>query len=99
LKKGAVLKTWARVREITVDAQGRVRGALYYDRQGNLHEQLANVIVVSCNGVGTPRLLLNSKSKLFPQGLANGSGMVGRNFMGTPTAFWKAFLTREWTAR
>jgi choline dehydrogenase-like flavoprotein len=82
LKKGAVLKTWARVREITVDAQGRARGALYYDRQGNLHEQLASVVVVSCNGVGTPRLLLNSKSKLFPHGLANSSGMVGRCFMG-----------------
>jgi len=66
---------------VTLDAQGRARGALYYDRQGNLQEQLASVVVVSCNGVGTPRLLLNSKSKLFPQGLANSSGMVGRNFM------------------
>jgi choline dehydrogenase-like flavoprotein len=81
LKKGAVLKTWARVREITVNEQCRVRGALYYDRQGNLNEQLAKVVVVSCNGVGTPRLMLNSKSKLFPQGLANSSGMVGKNFM------------------
>lgn len=82
LKKGAVLKTWARVREITVDGQGRVRGALYYDRSGNLHEQVASVVVVSCNAVGTPRLLLNSKSKFFPQGLANSSGMLGRCFMG-----------------
>ncbi|MGB9067861.1 MAG: GMC family oxidoreductase [Candidatus Acidiferrales bacterium] len=82
LKKGAVLKTWARVREITLDAQGRARGALYYDQQGNLKEQLASVVVVSCNGVGTPRLLLNSKSKLFPEGLANSSGMVGKCFMG-----------------
>jgi len=84
LKKGAVLKTWARVREVTVDANGRVRGAIYYDRQGNLHEQLARVVVISCNGIGTPRLLLNSKSKLFPRGLANSSGMVGRNFMAHP---------------
>jgi choline dehydrogenase-like flavoprotein len=81
LRKGAVLKTWARVGEVKVDEQGRVRGAIYYDRQGNSHEQLARVVVVSCNGVGTPRLLLNSKSKLFPQGLANSSGMVGKNFM------------------
>jgi choline dehydrogenase-like flavoprotein len=84
LKKGAVLKTWCRVREVTVDAQGRARGVIYIDRQGNLHELLAKVVVVSCNGVGTPRLLLNSKSKLFPQGLANSSGMVGRNFMVHP---------------
>ena len=81
LNKGAVLRTWARVREVTVDAAGRACGALYYDRQGNLHKQLARVVVVSCNGIGTPRLLLNSKSKLFPDGLANSSGMVGRNFM------------------
>ncbi|MBI1940013.1 MAG: GMC family oxidoreductase [Acidobacteria bacterium] len=84
LKKGAVLMTWARVREITVDAQGRARGALYYDRHGNLHEQLARVVVVCCNGVGTPRLLLNSKSKFFPDGLANSSGAVGKNFMIHP---------------
>ncbi len=87
LRKGAVLKTWARVREITVDDQGRARGALYYDRQGNLQEQLARVVVVSCNGIGTPRLLLNSKSKHFPQGLANSSGMVGKNFMLHPFRF------------
>ncbi len=84
LRKGAVLKTRSRVREITVDAAGRARGALYYDRQGELHEQLARVVVVSCNGIGTPRLLLNSKSKLFPQGLANLSGVVGKNFMMHP---------------
>ncbi len=81
VKKGVVLKTWARVREVSVDAQGRARGALYYDRQGTPHEQLARIVVICCNGVGTPRLLLNSASKLFPGGLANSSGLVGRNFM------------------
>lgn len=81
LRKGAVLKTRARVREITVDAQGRARGALYYDHQGNLHEQRAHVVVLCGNGIGTPRLLLNSKSKSFPQGLANSSGMVGKNLL------------------
>jgi choline dehydrogenase-like flavoprotein len=87
LRKGAALKTWARVREITVNAEGRANGALFYDRQGNLHEQLARVIVVSCNGIGTPRLLLNSKPRSFPQGLANSSGLVGRNFMLHPFRF------------
>ncbi|PYV93667.1 MAG: choline dehydrogenase [Acidobacteria bacterium] len=87
LRKGAVLKTWARVREITLDANGRARGALYYDRQGQLHEQLARVVVISANGIGTPRLLLNSKSKLFPQGLANSSGLVGKSFMIHPFRF------------
>ena len=71
VRKGAVVKPWSRVREITVDKQGRARGAVYYDRQGKLHEQLATVVVVCGNGIGTPRLLLNSKSSLFPNGLAN----------------------------
>ncbi len=87
LKKGAALKTWARVREVTVDAEGRASGALYYDRAGKLHEQRARAVVVCCNGVGTPRLLLNSKSRLFPQGLANSNGQVGVNFMIHPFRF------------
>jgi len=81
LRTGAVLKTRARVREITLDTDGRARGAVYYDSQGNLHEQRARVVVVCANGIGTPRLLLNSKSKLFPNGLANSSGLVGKGLM------------------
>ena len=84
LHKGAALKTWARVREITMDAQGRAQGVLYFDRQGKLQEQKARVVVVCCNGIGTPRLLLNSKSKYFPNSLANSSGLVGKNFMVHP---------------
>lgn len=87
IRNGAVLKARTRVREITLDANGRARGALYYDRQGNLHEQLARVVVLSANGIGTPRLLLNSKSRLFPQGLANSSGLVGKCFMIHPFRF------------
>ena len=87
LPKGARLKTWARVREITLDAEGRARGAVYFDRQRKAHEQLARVVVVCANGVGTPRLLLNSTSSQFPQGLANSSGLVGKNFMLHPFRF------------
>ena len=84
IKGGAVLKTHARVREILLDAQGRARGALYHAADGTTHEALARVVVICCNGVGTPRLLLHSRSKLFPNGLANSSGLVGRNFMLHP---------------
>ena len=45
-----------------------------------------DVVVVACNGIGTPRLLLNSKSKHFPDGLANRSGLVGKNLMFHPYA-------------
>lgn len=87
IARGAILKTRARVREITLDARGRARGATYFDASGTLREALARVVVVSCNGVGTPRLLLNSTSPRFPHGLANSSGLVGTHFMIHPARF------------
>lgn len=87
LKAGARLITHARVREITVNGQGLASGALYYDRDGQIHLQRARAVVVAGNGVGTPRLLLNSASGLFPDGLANSSGLVGKNLMFHPVAF------------
>jgi choline dehydrogenase-like flavoprotein len=81
IRSGAILRTRARVREITVDRNGLARGAVYYDAQGNVHEEQARVIVVCANGIGTPRLLLNSRSTLFPRGLANSSGLVGKGLM------------------
>jgi choline dehydrogenase-like flavoprotein len=86
LELGVDLRTRCRVREITVDELGRARGALYYDPGGRLVEQTAGLVVLACNGVGTPRLLLNSRSRLFPDGLANRSGLVGKNLMFHPFA-------------
>jgi choline dehydrogenase-like flavoprotein len=62
-------------------ADGRVREVLYYDKQGNEQGQLAKAVVVCANGAETPRLLLLSASDKHPDGLANGSGFVGRNLM------------------
>lgn len=84
LELGAQLKTNARVREILVDRSGKASGVLYYDAAGQLLEQRAKAVVLACNGVGTPRLLLNSTSALFPDGLANRSGLVGKNLMHHP---------------
>ena len=86
LAKGAVIKTRARVREITVGADGRADGAVYYDGEGQARHQKARIVVMACNGIGTPRLLLNSTSGLFPDGLANTSGLVGKNLMFHPVA-------------
>jgi len=85
-RKGVEVRTGCRVREITVGADGMADGVLYYDPEGNLQEQKAEIVVVACNGVGTPRLLLNSKSKQHPNGLANSSGLVGKNLMLHPYA-------------
>ena len=43
-------------------------------------------MIVAANGVGTPRLLLNSRSRAFPDGLANRAGMVGKCLMFHPFA-------------
>lgn len=84
LKNGLKLISGARVREVLVNDQGLATGAIYIDRNGRERRQDASVVIVCCNGVGTPRLLLNSVSKLFPDGLANSSGLVGRNLMLHP---------------
>ncbi|WP_298812870.1 GMC family oxidoreductase [uncultured Roseibium sp.] len=82
---GVELRINSRVREIVVDQEtGFATGVLYHDADGKLLEQKAELVVVACNGVGTPRLLLNSKSKLFPEGVANRSGLVGKNLMFHP---------------
>jgi choline dehydrogenase-like flavoprotein len=81
LRGGARLLTGARVREITVDPRGRATGALYHGPDGGVHRATAPVVVLACNGLGTPRLLLMSTSPAFPDGLANSSGLVGRNLM------------------
>jgi hypothetical protein len=59
-------------------------GAIYYDADGREQFQPAEVVILACNGVGTPRLLLNSASARFPNGLANSSGLVGKNLMLHP---------------
>ena len=84
IRAGVELRTNCRVREITVGPDGMATGAIYYDRDGKEVFQPAHVVVMAANGIGTPRLLLNSKSERFPNGLANSSDLVGRNLMLHP---------------
>jgi len=86
LRAGVELRTRARVREITLDSNGMASGVIYYDADHREHVQPAEMVIVACNGVGTPRLLLNSTSGRFPNGLANSSGLVGKNLMFHPYA-------------
>jgi choline dehydrogenase-like flavoprotein len=78
------LRTRCRVREITTNEHGMACGAIYYDEQGVERFQPAEMVVIACNGIGTPRLLLNSASARCPNGLANSSGLVGKNLMLHP---------------
>ena len=84
IRRGVELRTHCRVAEITVGEDDMANGVIYYDADGTEHRQPAEVVIVACNGVGTPRLLLNSRSANFPDGLANRSGLVGRNLMFHP---------------
>ena len=86
IRAGVEVKTRCRVREITTDESGMATGAIYYDGAGNEKTQGAEIVVLACNGIGTPRLLLNSASSQFPDGLANSSGLVGKNLMFHPYA-------------
>ena len=67
--------------QIEHDASGKVTGVVYADEAGKTQRQKARVVAVAGNSIESPRLLLNSASNLFPDGLANSSGQVGRNYM------------------
>jgi len=81
---GATVCTEARVREITVNKAGLATGAIWIDADGREHHTSASVVIVCGNGVGTPRLLQMSASALFPDGLANSSGLLGKRLMMHP---------------
>jgi choline dehydrogenase-like flavoprotein len=69
------------VRKIETDDAGRATGAVYFDANRREVFQRAKAVFVCANGAETPKLLLLSKSKRFPQGLANSSGIVGKHLM------------------
>ena len=85
LAEGARLVTEARVTEVETDAQGRATGVAYLDASGATQRIAASVVILAANGVGTARLMLLSRSKAHPEGLGNGSDLVGRHLMHHPT--------------
>lgn len=95
LAHGAELRTECRVREVQVDARGRATGVVYFDRNNEERFQPASVVVLACNGVGTPRLLLNSRSAHFPDGLANRNDLVGRNLMLHPCGYVEGVFAED----
>jgi choline dehydrogenase-like flavoprotein len=66
---------------VETNDRGRATGVRYFDREKRERFQKARAVVLSANGAETPRLLLNSASARFPQGLANSSGLVGKHLM------------------
>jgi choline dehydrogenase-like flavoprotein len=84
------VRAGATVHRVTVDARGRADGCLYLDPAGAEHRVRARVVCVCASAVETARLLLLSACPSFPDGLANGSGRVGRHLQFHATSDGRA---------
>jgi len=80
------IRTESRATSIATGTRDRVAHVEYVDSEGRRHRAAGRAFVLACGAVETPRLLLATAGKHAPQGLANESGEVGRNFM--ETLFW-----------
>ena len=90
-----VLRTNAMAREVTLDANGLANGVLYIDRRtGRENHVSARIVVLAASACETARILLNSKSGKFPQGLANSSGTVGKYLTDSTGASVSGFIPK-----
>jgi len=81
------------VARILVDANGRASGVQYFDRKTGAERQVkARVVVLGASAMDSTRILLNSKSTRFPNGLGNGSDQLGRNFCEQMMVHVRGFL-------
>jgi len=83
------------VRKIETSKAGLVTGVTYIDENGRENFQSAKAVVLCANGAETPRLLFLSTSSLFPKGLANSSGKVGKYLMFNGHAQASALFEHE----
>ena len=79
-EEGATVIDLAQVERLETDSTGDGVEAAVYTTPRDTYRQSADVFVIACGGVETPRLLLLSRSREHPDGLANSSGAVGRYF-------------------
>ncbi|MEE8486558.1 MAG: GMC family oxidoreductase, partial [Gemmatimonadota bacterium] len=78
------IRTHAMVREVTVNARGRATGVHYIDKVTRIDEHAtAKVVILAASACESARIMLNSKSRQFPDGIGNGSGLVGKYLMDT----------------
>jgi choline dehydrogenase-like flavoprotein len=76
----ADIRTECMATEIEIDSQRKARAVVYVDEKGRRQRVGARAVVLAGNAVETARLLLINSSSRFPDGLANSSGLVGKNF-------------------
>lgn len=78
------IRTDAMVREVSVNRDGLADGVVFIDKLSGMEEKAeAKVVVLAASACETARIMLNSKSSRFPQGIGNSSGMVGKYLTDT----------------
>lgn len=75
------LLTNARVQRLETSPTGRAITRVLVDHAGELEKYTADVVIVACGAANSAKLLLQSANDKHPRGLANGSDLVGRNYM------------------
>ena len=81
LHPNVTLLTGAYVSRLSTDATGRRVESVHVERDGRQETYAAGTVVVACGSLSSALLLLRSASDAHPNGLANGSDQVGRNYM------------------
>jgi choline dehydrogenase-like flavoprotein len=76
------LLTNAKATKVETSASGREVTGVRVERNGKEESYSAGIVVVSCGAINSAALLLRSASDKHPRGLANGSDVVGRHYMG-----------------
>ncbi len=74
------------VKKIVTDSNGKISAIEYFEKNGKLNRLNAKIVVVACQAIESARLLLMSTGPKFPNGLANGSLLVGRNLIFSTSA-------------
>ncbi|HEX9565546.1 MAG TPA: GMC family oxidoreductase [Gemmatimonadaceae bacterium] len=87
--------TNAMAREVTVNTQGLATGVTYINTStGQEHHIRARVVVLAASACESARIMLNSKSSRFPQGVGNSSGVVGKYLTDTTGSDVAGFIPR-----
>ena len=93
---GAVLRHNATVTRVLTDkTDRRVRGVEYVQANGESRYQAADLVVLAANPIQNPRILLASRTRRSPKGLANSSGMLGAYLMSHPTVSTYGLFNEE----
>jgi choline dehydrogenase-like flavoprotein len=87
LANGVELRTRTRVSQLIEGADGEIVGVEVVSQSGEVCVLRSRAVVLACNGVGTPRILLNSISRKTKRGMGNSSDLVGRNLMLHPLGY------------